>query len=97
MPRCWVRCENTHVLMEMSDKNLIQEWHLVGTVMLRQIYDQLPGRWQVCWNEFNFSLYLGNYPSREEAMEKLEKVLDERRGYSAVTTQDPSSGNSSSC
>ena len=43
--RKWIRCGDTHILMELNADNLVPEWHIIGYVLKRRVYESLPAGW----------------------------------------------------
>lgn len=68
----WIQIDNTRVLFHLSTAHSLHaEWHPVGQVTLRQVYESQTPAWYA-WNithEFDF---LGSFPSMEEAVRAAE-------------------------
>ena len=60
--------------MEMRTEHQLYEWHAVGEVFLRKIYDELEPTWHA-WKQLDGSLFLGTADTKELAWKLLEDEL----------------------
>lgn len=42
MKLSWLSLDGSHFCVRLQERNLLPEWHVVGQVQLRQVYDTVP-------------------------------------------------------
>lgn len=69
----WLKVGNTSILMKLDTSYAIPEWHIVGHIVFRKIYTDLPAKWYafVQFSEQDVRLY----DELSEAREYLESLL----------------------
>lgn len=70
----WIRFENTRILLHLSSGlGQFPEWHPVGQVTLRQVYENQAPAWYAWVIESEF-VFLGSFETSEQATLAAERA-----------------------